>query len=62
MNKNQFETETFSGVCKTDNIDFTAGLININRKVSILDKYKDIQEWLRHEDLEAIGKYIHPYK
>lgn len=40
-NKSQFDTENFSGVCKIDNIDFTLGLVNIQRKVSILDKYAE---------------------
>lgn len=38
---NQFETEIFNGIFKIDNIDFTAGLININRKVNVLDKYAE---------------------
>ena len=35
----QFDKTVFQGVFKIDNIDFTAGLININRKVNIMDKY-----------------------
>ncbi len=35
----QFDKTVFQGVFKIDNVDFTAGLININRKVNILDKY-----------------------
>ncbi len=56
MNKNQFEIEIFSGVCKIDNTDFTAGLVNIQRKVSILDKYAErtIDGDLKHE---IIGVY-----
>jgi hypothetical protein len=37
----QFDKSTFQGVFKIDNIDFTAGLININRKVNILDRYAE---------------------
>ena len=35
----QFDKTVFQGVFKIYNVDFTAGLININRKVNILDKY-----------------------
>ena len=35
----QFDKTVFQCVFKIDNVDFTAGLININRKVNILDKY-----------------------
>ncbi len=41
MNRNQFDTEVFSGVFKIDKQDFTAGLVNIQRKVSVLDKYAE---------------------
>ena len=37
----QFDKSIFRGVFKIDNIDFTAGLININRKVNILDRYAE---------------------
>ena len=37
----QFDKSTFQGIFKIDNIDFTAGLININRKVNILDRYAE---------------------
>ena len=37
----QFDKSTFQGVFKIDNIDFTADLININRKVNILDRYSE---------------------
>lgn len=38
---NQFDAEVFQGIFKIDNEDFTAGLISINRKVNILDKYAE---------------------
>lgn len=38
---NQFDNEVFKGIFKIDNIDFTAGLISINRKVNVLDKYAE---------------------
>jgi hypothetical protein len=37
----QFDKSTFQGIFKIDNIDFTAGLINISRKVNILDRYAE---------------------
>lgn len=41
MNRNQFDRQAFSGVFKIDGEDFTAGLVNIKRKVSVLDKYAE---------------------
>ena len=37
----QFDKSVFRGVFKIDNIDFTSGLINISRKVNILDRYAE---------------------
>ena len=37
----QFDKSVFRGAFKIDNIYFTAGLININRNVNILDRYAE---------------------
>ena len=37
----QFDKSVFREIFKIDNIDFTAGLIKINRKVNILDRYAE---------------------
>ncbi len=38
---NQFDENKFSGVVTIDDVDFTLGLINIQRKVDVLDKYAE---------------------
>lgn len=37
----QFDEKKFSGVVTIDDVDFTLGLINIQRKVDVLDKYAE---------------------
>ena len=53
---NQFDSAVFKEIFKIDNIDFTAGLININRKVNVLDKYAErtIDDYLKRD---IIGVY-----
>ncbi len=55
----QFDKSTFRGVFKIDNIDFTAGLININRKINILDCYSErtINGYLKREILGVYYNY-----
>ena len=52
----QFDKTVFQGMFKIDNVDFTAGLININRKLNILDKY--VQRTINGDlKREIIGVY-----
>ena len=37
----QFNINKFSGAVQIDDVDFTLGLINIQRKVDVLDKYAE---------------------
>lgn len=37
----QFDERKFSGVVKIDDVDFTPGLVDIQRKVNVLDKYAE---------------------
>lgn len=37
----QFDTGTFSGVITIDDVDCTIGLVNIQRKVNVLDKFAE---------------------
>lgn len=55
----QFDKSVFRGVFKIDNIDFAAGLININRKMNILDRYakRTINGDLKHEILGVYYNY-----
>lgn len=37
----QFDERKFSGVVTIDDVDFTPGLVDIQRKVNVLDKYAE---------------------
>lgn len=56
----QFDKSIFRGIFKIDNIDFTAGLINISRKVNILDRYSErtINGYLKREILGVYYNYF----
>jgi hypothetical protein len=56
----QFDKSIFRGIFKIDNIDFTSGLININRKVNILDRYAErtINGDLKREILGVYCNYF----